>query len=546
IAHIHKNSDMRLECFVHGAMCVSFSGGCLFSSLVGGRSGNRGECAQPCRKKISISGVPKVSDYNLSIADMCMIEHINELKAAGVSSLKIEGRMKKPEYVAIATYAYRRAIDGADPQEVRILKQELNEVFSRGEFSCGYYFGADFNRNAIAKAQPSKELQKRLQESFRKEKPIIPIKFTLLLKENEQAVLKASARCENIEVLGKVCERAKVEIDSDTEAKYENQLKKLGDTPYYCEKANVIINNAYLPISAINEMRRKAIEIIEEKAKIRRSAGEIDVSIQKRESAENVPLISARVIDFSSAIAAFNAGADEVTIDALAYDKNDIEKLFAQKPKDKRINIALPIAILGEKHEKALYGLINSYPFDAIEVNNLGQIEALRNKKLIGGTHLNALNSHTINALLNLGLRSITLSPELNKKQCKDLALYFDCLRVEVYGRATLMNLFSCPIRSEKGCKSCELSEFMTDEQQRKFPILKAKNSSPCAMIRLMNCFAMDNVAQSNSLKPYSFVLSFYDDNVEVIKNRITALQNVLCGLTVLPLENTTRGYWNR
>lgn len=546
IAHIHKNSNMKLECFVHGAMCVSFSGGCLFSSLVGGRSGNRGECAQPCRKKISINGVPKESDYNLSIADMCMVEHINELKEAGISSLKIEGRMKKPEYVAAATYAYRRAIDGADPQEVRMLKQELNEVFSRGEFSCGYYFGADFNRNAIAKAQPSKELQKRLQESFRKEKPIIPVKFTLVLKENEQAILKLSARGENIEVLGSKCESAKAIIDSETIKKYENQLKKLGDTPYYCENAEVIIDNAYLPVSAINEMRRNAIDIIEEKTKIRREAGEIVVPIQKREKAENVSQISARVIDFSSAITAFNAGADEVTIDALAYDKNDIDKLFAQKPKDKRLNIALPIAIIGEKHEKALYSIINSYPFDAVEVNNLGQIEGLRNKKLIGGAHLNVINSHTINALLDLGLESITLSPELNKKQCRDLAANSDSLRIEVYGRATLMNLFSCPIRSQKGCKACDFSEFLSDEQLRKFPILKSKNASPCAMIRLMNCFTMDNVAQVKGISPKYYVLSFYDESASLLENRIRALKNVLSGLPATPLNNTTRGYWNR
>ena len=105
IRYISENTDVKLECFVHGAMCVSFSGGCLFSSLVGGRSGNRGECAQPCRKRIAVGGAPKENDYNLSIADMCMIEHIKELKDAGISSLKIEGRMKKPEYVAMATYA---------------------------------------------------------------------------------------------------------------------------------------------------------------------------------------------------------------------------------------------------------------------------------------------------------------------------------------------------------------------------------------------------------------------------------------------------------
>ncbi len=549
IRYISENTDVKLECFVHGAMCVSFSGGCLFSSLVGGRSGNRGECAQPCRKRIAVGGAPKENDYNLSIADMCMIEHIKELKDAGISSLKIEGRMKKPEYVAMATYAYRRAIDGAGTDEIKTLKKELEEVFSRGEFSCGYYFGADFNRNAIAKAQPSKELQKRLQESYRKEKPIFPLEFKLILKANENAKLIAQAREKTIEVTGSVCEAAKSEIDENTVSKYENQLKKLGDTPYYCDNAEVIIENAYLPVSKINEMRRKAVELLEESTRLRRSAAEIVLIPEESEKIErSTPIICARVIDYASAIAAYNAGADEVTIDALSYDKNDIEKLFLNKPQNSRLNISLPIAIIGKKHERILYDIVNSYPFNSVEINNLGQVEGLKHKELYGGAHLNIVNSHTINSLLNMGLKSVTISPELTRKQCKDLIDKCEHIRLEVFGRATLMNLFNCPVRYAKGCQGCEQGTiYMNDEQLRRFPILKSNNIRPCAMVRILNCFTMDNIAQSHRMTPYAFALSFYDENaVDIVNNRINALLDILKGKEAAPLENTTRGYWNR
>jgi len=152
IKEIRKNSSLELETFVHGALCIAYSGQCLLSSMIGGRSGNRGRCAQPCRMKYSLvdnkgnelAGVENVGEYLLSPKDLKMIEHIPELIEAGISSLKIEGRMKRPEYVAIVVRNYRKAIDSYyfDPEKFVITKEtnkELEQIFNR-QFTTGHYF----------------------------------------------------------------------------------------------------------------------------------------------------------------------------------------------------------------------------------------------------------------------------------------------------------------------------------------------------------------------------------------------------------------------
>ena len=129
------SSSIELEAFAHGALCMSFSGSCLYSSMAGERSGNRGTCAQPCRKAASVFGAPKQNELCLSPNDICMIEHLDELKSAGICCVKLEGRMKKPEYVAAVTRCYRAALDGASKDELSRMKLELFRFYNRGEFS---------------------------------------------------------------------------------------------------------------------------------------------------------------------------------------------------------------------------------------------------------------------------------------------------------------------------------------------------------------------------------------------------------------------------
>ena len=156
IANIRAASPIELEAFAHGALCMSFSGGCLLSSMAGERSGNRGTCAQPCRKLMAIDRAPGKDDYALSLGDLCMIEHLEDMEKAGVSCIKLEGRMKRAEYVAVITRAYRAALDGADRQTVARHKKEMLDMFDRGGGCTGYFYGDNARTGWIAKSDSSK------------------------------------------------------------------------------------------------------------------------------------------------------------------------------------------------------------------------------------------------------------------------------------------------------------------------------------------------------------------------------------------------------
>ena len=188
IAYICRNSPIEIEVFVHGALCMCYSGQCWFSAVVGTRSGNRGQCAQPCRLAY---GYGHYEDkYPLSLKDNCLISHMEELRRLGVASVKIEGRMKRPEYVAVATRLYRAAIDGA-PVSAEDMR-DLREVFSRQGFTEGYYAGRIGPEmfGTRQKERENRELMARARAGYENaEAPLVPVRFYAILnRHNESGV----------------------------------------------------------------------------------------------------------------------------------------------------------------------------------------------------------------------------------------------------------------------------------------------------------------------------------------------------------------------
>lgn len=272
IKEIHNASPIELEVFVHGALCMSVSGQCYFSAMLGSRSGNRGQCAQPCRLPFSVEGG---TGYDLSLKDYSIVSRLKELEAAGVASAKIEGRMKRPEYVAAATAVCRYAADGKEiPEE---LAQKLEAVFSRSGFTDGYLTG-ELGRGMFGIRQKedveaaTSDVLKELRQLYKDEKQTIPLDFRVEIHKGRPAALHGKdSEGHSAMAQGPAPQRA--ETLAVTEARCLEQLQKTGGTPFFCRRLDAHIDPGLsLPVSELNQMRRAVVESLEKQRGQRRPA----------------------------------------------------------------------------------------------------------------------------------------------------------------------------------------------------------------------------------------------------------------------------------
>ncbi|HCC36049.1 MAG TPA: peptidase U32, partial [Ruminococcaceae bacterium] len=253
IAKTAKALGVELEVFVHGALCMSVSGQCYFSAMLGGRSGNRGLCAQPCR--LPYNGE---NSYPLSLKDLCALDRLSELAALGVCSFKIEGRMKRPEYVAAATAAYRTAADGNTVSNEE--RGRLERVFSRGGFTDGYLTGKRsdmFGRRDERQKQEERQVLSELHELYRKERQSVPVSMRLRVVREESASLTVDDTAHRVMVFTDPPQHAKSRPLSVLAA--EERLRKTGDTPYYVTRIECEIGEGLFD-PGISELRRRALE----------------------------------------------------------------------------------------------------------------------------------------------------------------------------------------------------------------------------------------------------------------------------------------------
>ncbi len=281
---IKNQVDIELETFIHGAMCYCYSGQCLFSSILGGRSGNRGRCAQPCRLPYAVKndGHREREQYYLSLKDMCTIEQLPALLEAGIDSFKIEGRMKKPEYAAGVTAVYRRYIDRYESDRVKYGREEaaerfrversdsksLRSLYIRSELQDGYYFRRN-GREMVTLSSPAycgsdEKLLEHIRENYLSDAERIPADFHASFMEKEQARLTAVARTVSVTVTGDMVEAAKRQ--PITEENIRRQLKKLGESVFSAEEIQIKMSgSAFYPLGKINELRRRAVQELERK-----------------------------------------------------------------------------------------------------------------------------------------------------------------------------------------------------------------------------------------------------------------------------------------
>ena len=483
IVSLVKGTSLEIETFIHGALCVSHSGQCLFSSLVGGRSGNRGLCAQPCRLPYAC-GNAKVGDrYPLSLKDLSLAKHVREIIESGVASLKIEGRMKSPEYVRGVTCVWRELLDegkDADAQDM----QRLADLFSRGGFTDSYY-NKTIGKGMLGIRSDEDKQASREVEKFNKITRKVPITISAKVIENEPSELTLSLGEISVTVQGDIAQRAiNAPLDEDAVRK---SLSKLGDTPFSVGRFNVILGESVMmPISSLNALRRDAVAEL---------LGEINKpkSITVGKMVHKTP---------KSTAASRNVGRfytkDQITQKAREYF--DIITLPLSKfalEESASNGFVMPAVIFDSewsKTEELIKKAAEKSP-EYVIVSNIGQIDRVKKllpkAKLIADLRFNIGNTDTVAFIEELGFESYVASAELTLPQIRDLK---GAKAVIVYGRVPLMTLEKCVIKElygdKRACEICGAGKAeMKDRRGFIFPIIRESdhrnivlNSLPTSM----------------------------------------------------------------
>lgn len=545
VREICAGAGIEVEVFAHGAMCMSTSGACLFSSMAGERSGNRGTCAQPCRKRMAVGKRPGPSDYALSLSDLCMLSHVRELADAGVSCIKLEGRMKRPEYVAAATRAYRAALDGAEKRELVRLQEELFSVFNRGGERTGYYYGDGGITDCVAKAEPEEELLRELRTTYAEDTRKQPVAVAAELLPGEPARLSLSCGGISVKVEGETVQFAEKPQNAE---RYAAQLQKFGATPFCVENfALTMPENAFLPMGKVNELRRKACDELLVRLCVRERAAETLHVPEPVRKSDGSGQIMARVRTVEQAESAFKAGAQEVLLSPVDYGDETAPRAL-QKYRDKaKLLLSLPASILSRAEHARVADLLHSGLFDGAEANNLGQIPMIMHLPVrIAGSTLNALNALSVDQLLSLGVQRVVLSQELTKPQMRDILIKTGGA-VTVYGRAEMMQLRHCPVRERQGCQNCTgIAGTLVDEAGRVFPLSNVRQEEGC-LIRVLNCSVTDITDLYGTLPPVdAALLSFYEESPETVEQCVENARRAAAGAAVKPVADATRGHWAR
>lgn len=449
-------SPVEVEIFLHGALCVCYSGQCLMSSLVGGRSGNRGECAQPCR-------LPYNGKNPLSLKDLSLAEHIPEIIESGVSSLKIEGRMKSPTYVFGVTKIYRRLLDegrAATPDEVA----ELQRIFSRDGFTDGYFVGNTRDGMTGVRRDADKEYSRSQDEiDFKVRK--LPVKAKVRLALGEPASMTLYSEHKSVSVLGDVPDVAR--NAPLTPEGVVARLSKMGNTMLSLNESDIELEldeGINMSPASLNALRRAAAEKFE-------SCDRDDADINepyvftplRRETKKLRTAVFYDVIEYNKAK---KGGADLGYFD-ICFLPLDSVSLASEVPSGVQIT---PVIFDTEWQQvETMLERAASLGVKYALVSNIGAISLARKFKLIpiADFRLSVTNRESVAVLSELGLSDIILSPELTLPMIRDIGG-----GTITYGRIPLMITERCFMRSLVGCGSCSRCN-LTDRTGRSFPVIR-------------------------------------------------------------------------
>ncbi len=558
IKMIKENTTIELEMFIHGALCMCVSGQCYLSSMLGGRSGNRGLCAQPCRLPFT---APGGTGYDLSLRDLSLIDHIEELRELGIASLKIEGRMKRPEYVAAAVTACRNPSD-------RRTREDLKAVFSRTGFTDGYFkndrgikmFGTRRHEDVTAASPVLKELT----HLYDKEPQRIGVSFEVVAEKNKP--LHISATANGVTAIYASHHNVEEAINHPiTKETIEEQLHKTGGTPFKAKEINITLDeNVNLPLSEINSVRRNVLESLEKKlgtgnikTTIFEETGEIiddycenrllSMSIHKTSWHKAGKASPAYVARFSSPeqipdnLADFTEGDRRISsmIVPLLSSEGSFDVLQRYGIP---FGVELPRAIYGDT--TVLRDKLQIAKNEGASFAFAGTLDGVLLAKevglpVMGGPTLNAYNSFALQEWKKQGLHSIIVSTELELLKIKNLK--GDLPRgILAYGRTPLMLTRNCPVKNGRRCPSCNEQLYLIDRKGIKFPITCKPNGGNAS--EMLNSRPINLSDKQSELTCADFLFLYFtveDKGIieKVIKSFIS---------DSAPFEEFTRGLYYR
>ena len=479
IAYICQNAPIEIEVFGHGALCMCWSGQCFFSSVIGGRSGNRGMCAQPCRLNYGWNG--RADEYPLSLKDLSLAGHLKALEHMGVACLKLEGRMKRPEYVAIVTGIYARALREdrePTPEEIDTLKQ----AFSRQGFTDGYYMGEkgpDMFGTRQEEKEP-RELYAQARSTYengvenRKE----PVRMYALIQRGQPAQAAAEDREGRVvQVEGPVPEEAKnVPL---TREKVEGQLARTGGTPFQCEKATARVEEGLsLPLSALNDLRRRVLEELgRERQKPPRRRKERYQPGVRYENQKEGPVFTVSLRAASQLSAELLKCRPALLYLPAAEGVSHPDAVRRCQQAGVPVAVVLPRICTDRELPQA--------EKDLAALRELGVTEALAGTwgmvrraqqlgfSVRGDYGLGVYNSQTMKELKRLGLVGATVSFEMKFPQIRDISKTVPTEFI-AYGRLPLMITENCIIYNHCGRHTCNNVNLLTDRKGERFPVVKA------------------------------------------------------------------------
>lgn len=478
IEYICTHSPIEIEVFGHGALCMCYSGQCFFSAVVGERSGNRGLCAQPCRMKYGWGGRP--DGYPLSLKDACLADRLRQLRKMGVRCLKLEGRMKRAEYVAVITRIYSTIIKEdrmPTPEEMG----ELEEVFSRQGFTRGYFddqTGPEMFGVREEKAPEPKELFARARQTYQnQENPRVDVKFYAMVRPEEPVrVGVEDPEGRVITAAGDLPQSA--QTLPLTAEQVEKQLSRTGGTPYRCREVRALVEPGLnVPLASLNALRRQVLEELsaQRQAAAQVRTGQFQAGVRYENPAAPPALtVSVRRAGQVSADLLRQAPAIlYIPAAELAAHPECVKKLS----RETALGVILPRVVWDREKKPLLEDMEKVRGLGATEalIGGLGMVGPARELgyTLRGDFGLPVFNAQALKEYKHMGFVSATASFELKLAQIRDLSKALP-LEAVVYGRLPLMITENCIIKNRTGQCTCQGENILTDRKGERFPVVKA------------------------------------------------------------------------
>ncbi|HIS59210.1 MAG TPA: U32 family peptidase [Candidatus Faecousia faecipullorum] len=516
ISYICKNSPIEIEVFGHGALCMCYSGQCYLSAVIGGRSGNRGRCAQPCRQSYGYGRWE--NKYPLSLKDNCLVGYVKELEAMGVASLKLEGRMKRPEYVATVTAVYRKAID--EGIVTQSMMDALYAAFNRQGFTDGYYTGK-IDKRMFGIRQDTLDdaefLQAARQSYETGETQLVDLQFRAVVTVDGSSLTVMDPEGRTCQSIGPMPQRAlRVPLTGEMLAQ---RVAKTGGTPYRCVQVRTRVDPGLtISAAAINAMRRDVLNQLtalrarrEEKPirnpkpvpMIRGSRGLPGLTVQVTTREQLTP----NLLNTETAML-------YVPMHLLMADPNMTLRLVERG----RLAVVLPRVVHDPEMAKLQQDLATLRQWgvrDAL-VGNLGLIIPAREAgmRIHGDFGLNVFNSISMDVMKSLEIVSAVPSFEMTLPQIRDLSKAVSAELI-AYGRLPLMLTENCLIRGRTGECTCqtETSVKLTDKTGADFPIIKDGDSCRSVLLNGKKLSWLDRQEDLNKLGLWALRLYFTTEN---------------------------------